>query len=214
MIGKITDELARLIAHDIYDAAKKVPKMLPEVTKVLSKSGKNLPEPLLRAFEAQFQSAMGSLATDGSGEWTFGNEADTLQRVLLDSVVRSKFMKDVNWAKATNQTAVGAAQVEACGGDKAFNRLIDAVVPRLVEVAINSGVGEFNGDRYGWRILTEVLDEDVAHRGQTDFKSYRVFYFEPFGTKSDTEKLYKKAKKTVDGLIAKGKEPSKGPFFK
>ncbi len=185
MLGKIYNELAKLIARDIYDAAKQVPATLSLLKATsLTKSGSGLPEAVLKAFEDAFLLAMRFSLSDGFGKWRDGKSEVRFTFRLTSGLVTQ--IRKVNWARAAKDTAEGMKQLEALGGEAKFNARIDNVVPKMVARAIAACQGQFqdSGAGIGWRILTPVAAVAVARRGTSDFVSHDLFYIAT-GNESD-----------------------------
>ncbi len=195
MLERIYGELAKLIAKDIYDAAKKAPETLAALKKTtaLQTSGAGLPEAVLQRFDKAFVDAMSSSSSRGSAKWRADDSEASFDFHLTSEVVAAVLKSD--WAEAASRTADGALQVRVCSGPATYNELVASAVPRLVERAIEACVGTYHGrtDDWGWEVLAPSRSIPVAHRGKSDFTPRDIFYMET-GSKKDTSKKYKSAK--------------------
>jgi len=217
MLERIYGELAKLIAKDIYDAAKKAPGMLAVLneTTTLRTSGSGLPEAVLESFDKTFDTAMSSTVWRGSAKWRAGGSEESFNFYFTSDIV-AKVLKS-NWAEAASRTADGALQVRICGGTDSYNKLIAAVVPGLVERAIEACVGTYHGstDVLGWEVLAHSQSIPVAHRGKTDFTPQDIFYM-AHGGKKETSKTYKSATRFLHTKwfgLSDPPAPFEGPYL-
>src|SRR5262245_13064954 len=113
MLERIYGELAKLIAKDIYDAAKKAPEKLADLKKTtgLKSSGAGLPEAVLQRFDEAFVDAMSYALSSGSAKWR-ANGSEVSFDFYLTSDIVAKVLKS-DWANAASRTADGAQQVAA-----------------------------------------------------------------------------------------------------
>ena len=215
VLEKIYGELGKLIARDLYDAAKKIPHALLSLKDTaLTASGSGLAECVLKEFEEAFLRAMDFSVSAGFAKWRDGTSqvrfSFHLTSRLIDAV---RGMSD--WARAAKRTADGVKQVVALGGDTQYQELVNNAVPQMVARAIAVCRGRFRGSGkvHGWRVLTPVLTVQVAHLGESDFAPHDLFYLAT-GSEKDTASEYKRAKKLLlGGLFRKPRAPFEGPYI-
>jgi hypothetical protein len=215
VLDGIRNELNRLIARGIYDAAKKIPAALSSLKETtLTESGSGLAEGVLQEFEQAFMQAMDYSVSAGFAKWGDGKSQARLTFYLASRLIGSvRGMSD--WARAAKRTADGEKQVAALGGDTAYQVLINDAVPQMVVRAIAASRGRFRdwGTGRGWRVLTPVINAQVAHLGKRDFLPYDLFYLAT-GSEKDTAIEYGRAKKLVlGGLFRKPTPPVEGPYL-
>lgn len=217
MLQEIERELAKMIAQDIYAAAKANAPALVSALKTdanLEKNGRGLPQPVLAEFASAFSSAMGGASWDGSAEWQSGGSKTQFEFYLTQKITTE--IQRVNWATVAQQTDEGNKLVGLLGGATSFNQEINDVVPRLVSAAILASKGKHNGGKdWGWRILTPSGSQNVAHKGMTDFSPCDIFYMSK-NSEDRTAREFKQAKKLLlPGWFGKRPPaPSSGPYFK
>jgi hypothetical protein len=211
----IYGELSKLIARDIYDAAKKIPHALLALKDTaLRPSGSGLAQGVVQEFEEAFLRAMDFSVSAGFGKWRDGKSEARFTFHLPSRLVGSvRGMSD--WVRAAKKTADGVKQVSALGGDIQYQGLINDAVPQMVAQAIAGCRGRFRDRKggHGWRVLTPVVTIPVAHLGKSDFAAHDIFYLAT-GSEKDTGIEYKRAKKLLlGGLFRKPTAPFEGPYF-
>jgi hypothetical protein len=221
MFDKIATELSRLIAKDIYDAAKKISKATVTSLKSagLKVNGAGLPPDLAKLFYRAFENAI--IITDGTTKYAEGGEEFTFSFRLVSSVIRDvqKSCKG-RWAQEA-KTQIGIDLIQAFGGEKQFEAELNNLLPQLVESTITAYVGQyFPGlkSSSGRRILTPVLIVGVSHRGKKNFTPNKIVYLAS-GSEKETKEADKLAKKfLVPGfwrrLLSPMPVPSDGPYFR
>jgi hypothetical protein len=217
MLKEIQQELAKLIAQGIYDAAKRTPAMLSSLRKTtaLRASGVGVPEGVLQRFDKAFRDAMFNSSRAGTAKWRDGKSETAFQFHLTDGITKAVNLSD--WAEAAVQTADGLKQVTAIGNAAAYNKLIGSIVPRIVVEAIGACQGDHVGsDDWGWRVLTPSASVEVAHSAKKDFRPYDIFYMAN-GHRKETAAAYKSARKLLlpswFGFV-NPPAPFDGPFFR
>lgn len=211
----IRNELSKVIARGMYDAANTIPTALSSLKETtLAKSGSGLAEGVLQEFEDAFMQAMDYSVSAGFAKWGAGKSQARLTFYLVSRLIGSvRGMSD--WVRAAKRTADGEKQVAALGGDTAYQMLINDAVPQLVVRAIAVSRGRFRdwGTGRGWRVLTPVISAQVAHFGKSDFVPHDLFYLAT-GSQKETGIEYRRAKKLVlGGLFRKPMPPVEGPYF-
>jgi len=212
VLERIYGELAKLIARDIYDAAKKVPGMLSSLkATALTKSGSGLPEAVLKQFEEAFEDGMSYGHSNGFANWRDGKSEVRFTFRLTSPVING--IQKSDWAKAAKRTQEGNEQVGALGGNTQYQTLINNAVPQLVTRAIAIYQGHHSGTGFGWRILTPVATVKVAHRNMSDFAPHDLFYVAT-GSEDSTASEYKRAKRLlIGGWFRAPSAPFEGPYF-
>jgi len=215
VLDGIRNELSKLIARGIYDAAKKIPAALSSLQETtLTESGSGLAEGVLQEFEEGFIQAMDYSVSAGFAKWSNGKSQLRFTFYLASRLIGSvRGMSD--WPRAAKKTANGTKQVAALGGDAAYQILINDAVPQMVVRAIAVSRGRFRdwGTGRGWRVLTPVVTAQVAHLGKNDFVAHELFYLAS-GNENDTGIEYRRAKKLLlGGLFRKPTPPIEGPYF-
>jgi hypothetical protein len=223
MLGKIQDELAKMIATEIYTFGKKKASQVPQVLKdlqttTLRPSGVGLPPPLLVAFHESFLGALDArnYSRDGYASWTQGNGEQKFKLLLREPLVAR--IQQTDWVKAANQTADGVKQIQALGGPNEYQAAISDASGQVFDYAVSKYVGEFRKSSSlgtGWRLLTEVIKAPAACARTTNFQDTEFLYWST-GTERETADEYKLAKKimTSGSLWWKKNTPtSSGPFL-
>jgi hypothetical protein len=216
VLNDVKNELAKLIARDIYGAAKKVPGMARSLKEAaLKKSGSGVPEAVLKEFEDVFLAVMDvSFLSDGYAKWRDGQSEALFQFWLTRGMIEQ--IRKSDWVKAARRSAGGIAQVQACGSDARYQELVDHVVPQMFASAVKACRGVFRdrGNDKGWQVLTPVIAVTVAHKAKDDFALHEIFYMAT-GSKADTDIQFKRAKKfLLGGLFHKSPAPFEGPYFR
>lgn len=214
MLDKITSELSKLIAQDIYTAAKKMSGAAVKSLKSagLKQSGTGLPPDFAKEFHRAFVLGM----IHHQNGYTKFQEDKTEITIPFELVLPliTRVQNHCKWQNAAT-TKVGVELVAALGGGAEFQKRMNESVPQLVKQTINAAEGRYFSDPNltGWRILTPVQTIDVAHRGKRDFAPCELFYIAR-GTEKETKKAYSHAKKFLfKPWFGKKPIPSEGPYF-
>jgi hypothetical protein len=219
MLGKIQDELAKMIATEIYTFGKKKASQALEDLQAttLRPSGVGLPPPLLVAFHESFLEALNArlYSSDGYARWVHGNREQEFKLLLRAPLVAR--IQQTNWVKAANQTADGVKQIQALGEPKEYQAAVSNSIGQVFDYTVSKYVGVLHqhSSSHCWRLLTEVIKTPAAPAGTTNFQDTEFLYWST-GTKEETADEYKLAKKlmTSGSLWWKKSAPtSNGPFL-
>ena len=217
MLGKVQDELAKLIAQEIYNFAKRsgadIHKSLKSTE--LAPSGRGLPEPVLVMFEEAFLEVLNEhwLKGHGYAKWRVGRDEKKFEFLLSKNLISS--IQKSRWSNAAIRTEQGVDQVQALGGNDKYEEAVNNAIPMLFELALKNICGEYHKqtNTSGWRVLTPVLVTKAAQEGTTNFVTSHLFY-KSDGTKDETHKDLKLAKKLITGRwFHKPALPSAGPYL-
>jgi len=212
MLKDIQNELAKLIAHDIYEAVKSAPDTLSALKAANMTRYGGIPESVLEEVDRAFEDAIIYSLSDGFGKWRDGGSEARFPFRLTSQII--DLVRKHDWATAAKRTKDGNDQVNALGGDAKYNAQINSAVPQIVSRAIEACQGRYF-EKGRCRILTPVQTTDVAHYDKTDFAPNEVFYVAS-GSEKETSKEYKRAKRLLLKRWFGFKhppDPSAGPYF-
>ena len=155
MLGKIQDELAKMIATEIYTFGKKKASEVQDALKdtTLRPSGSGLPPPILVAFHDSFLAALSArtFSKDGYARWPKGTEEQEFRLLLREPLVAS--IQRTDWAKASRKTADGVAQIRAVGGAAEYQNAVSGSIGQVFDYVASKYVGVYHADTKssGWR---------------------------------------------------------------
>lgn len=217
MIEAIYGELAKIIARELYDYAKKsgpeIYRTLNKNTK-LAKSGTGLPQSVLNQFEKSFIASLSKFEfqEDGYGYWS--NNGSTVKFIFLipDKIVDA--INESDWVKSAKLTDEGTRQVDAFGDEEIYQEAVDSAVPKLVQHALKAIVGNpISAHAARMMVISPIIKLGVAPEGTHDFEQIPLFFFSR-GNCKDNLAQYKLAKKLIVGSwLRKGLPPIKGPYL-
>ncbi|HLO15512.1 MAG TPA: hypothetical protein VK206_11830 [Anaerolineales bacterium] len=219
MFSKIQDELAKMIAKEIYNFAKgksrEVLDALKETT--LRPSGSGLPSPILVAFQESFLAVLSARVHSVLDGYTCLPDRDREQKfhLLLREPLVTR-IQQTNWVAASSKTADGVDQIKAVGGLEEYQTAVSGVIGELFDYTASKYVGVFHATTTrGWRLLSGVIHASAAPEGTTQFKNTAFLYYSA-GSEEDTANEYRLSKKLLTtGLLwwKKLATPSAGPYI-
>jgi hypothetical protein len=220
MLGKIGDELAKKIATDLYDYAKKKGGDIQKELKntALRANGNGLPPPLLVAFQESFVRTLTNsmFLSDGYARWPYRSTEGEIELLLRQPLVAS--IQKTDWVEAAQRTADGLKQIAALGGKTEYQAAVSRTIGGVLNYTVSKYVGHLQTtdkpDRF-WMLLSEVIKAPAAPKGTETFADTEFLYW-CFGDKQDVKTKHKLSKEVLmTGSLwwKKYASPSVGPFL-